>query len=125
MSGRWVALSRHPPHCAPQFSWGKEDVAGTSFHLVIDLKSPPVGAERGLCGLSPFYTAFIKGKQCDCTNNIASARLAQSVERETLNLKVVGSTPTSGSIPVGRTRSSLLPFSVVFLISCLSVPSAL
>ncbi|KAF0317349.1 hypothetical protein GQ607_015396 [Colletotrichum asianum] len=28
------------------------------------------------------------------------ARLAQSVERETLNLKVVGSTPTSGSIPV-------------------------
>ncbi|TDZ21851.1 hypothetical protein Cob_v004869 [Colletotrichum orbiculare MAFF 240422] len=29
-----------------------------------------------------------------------SARLAQSVERETLNLKVVGSTPTSGSIPV-------------------------
>ena len=27
------------------------------------------------------------------------ARLAQSVERETLNLKVVGSTPTSGSIP--------------------------
>ncbi|UQC80027.1 uncharacterized protein CLUP02_05508 [Colletotrichum lupini] len=31
---------------------------------------------------------------------IPSARLAQSVERETLNLKVVGSTPTSGSIPV-------------------------
>ncbi|WDK14233.1 hypothetical protein CGRA01v4_05514 [Colletotrichum graminicola] len=30
---------------------------------------------------------------------IPSARLAQSVERETLNLKVVGSTPTSGSIP--------------------------
>ncbi|KAK3367622.1 hypothetical protein B0H63DRAFT_84523 [Podospora didyma] len=29
------------------------------------------------------------------------ARLAQSVERETLNLKVVGSTPTSGSIPGG------------------------
>ncbi|KAK2741325.1 hypothetical protein CKAH01_18512 [Colletotrichum kahawae] len=28
------------------------------------------------------------------------ARLAQSVERETLNLKVVGSTPTSGSIHV-------------------------
>ena len=38
-----------------------------------------------------------------------SARLAQSVERETLNLKVVGSTPTSGSIPVGRTPL-LLPF---------------
>ena len=30
------------------------------------------------------------------------ARLAQSVERETLNLKVVGSTPTSGSIPGGE-----------------------
>ena len=29
----------------------------------------------------------------------SAARLAQSVERETLNLKVVGSTPTSGSIP--------------------------
>ncbi|KAI2626259.1 hypothetical protein GGS21DRAFT_493467 [Xylaria nigripes] len=28
-----------------------------------------------------------------------SARLAQSVERETLNLKVAGSTPASGSIP--------------------------
>ncbi|KAL0469599.1 hypothetical protein QR685DRAFT_294365 [Neurospora intermedia] len=28
-----------------------------------------------------------------------AARLAQSVERETLNLKVVGSTPTSGLIP--------------------------
>ena len=27
-------------------------------------------------------------------NNYADARLAQSVERETLNLKVVGSTPT-------------------------------
>ncbi|KAI0866771.1 hypothetical protein F4860DRAFT_454956 [Xylaria cubensis] len=27
------------------------------------------------------------------------ARLAQSVERETLNLKVAGSTPASGSIP--------------------------
>ena len=36
---------------------------------------------------------------------LGTARLAQSVERETLkehlrNLKVVGSTPTSGSIPV-------------------------
>ena len=30
---------------------------------------------------------------------LITARLAQSVERETLNLKVVGSTPTSGSIP--------------------------
>ncbi|KAI1093081.1 hypothetical protein F5B19DRAFT_451981, partial [Rostrohypoxylon terebratum] len=28
-----------------------------------------------------------------------TARLAQSVERETLNLKVAGSTPASGSIP--------------------------
>ncbi|KAK3314004.1 hypothetical protein B0H66DRAFT_567580 [Apodospora peruviana] len=33
-------------------------------------------------------------------NKTQYARLAQSVERETLNLKVVGSTPTSGSIPV-------------------------
>ena len=30
---------------------------------------------------------------------MAPARLAQSVERETLNLKVAGSTPASGSIP--------------------------
>ena len=35
---------------------------------------------------------------------LALARLAQSVERETLNLKVVGSTPTSGSIPGGEMR---------------------
>ena len=42
-----------------------------------------------------------------------TARLAQSVERETLNLKVVGSTPTSGSIPDvpgSRTTSSLFLF---------------
>ncbi|KAF4489922.1 hypothetical protein CGCF415_v001000 [Colletotrichum fructicola] len=38
------------------------------------------------------------------------ARLAQSVERETLNLKVVGSTPTSGSIPV-RDCSAHISFS--------------
>ncbi|KAK3393385.1 hypothetical protein B0H63DRAFT_16839 [Podospora didyma] len=36
------------------------------------------------------------------------ARLAQSVERETLNLKVVGSTPTSGSIPGGEFVSLFL-----------------
>ncbi|KAI1758273.1 hypothetical protein F4782DRAFT_19143 [Xylaria castorea] len=30
---------------------------------------------------------------------MVAARLAQSVERETLNLKVAGSTPASGSIP--------------------------
>ena len=29
-------------------------------------------------------------------SGLSHARLAQSVERETLNLKVVGSTPTSG-----------------------------
>ena len=40
----------------------------------------------------------------------SSARLAQSVERETLNLKVVGSTPTSGSIPGGSLGSSLFAF---------------
>ena len=41
-----------------------------------------------------------------------AARLAQSVERETLNLKVVGSTPTSGSIPdvPSRTTSPFLYF---------------
>ncbi|KAI0435651.1 hypothetical protein F4803DRAFT_296098 [Xylaria telfairii] len=41
-----------------------------------------------------------------------SARLAQSVERETLNLKVAGSTPASGSIPDASqlTRSSNLIF---------------
>ena len=31
-----------------------------------------------------------------CDSKEEHARLAQSVERETLNLKVVGSTPTSG-----------------------------
>ncbi|KAK3503284.1 hypothetical protein B0T13DRAFT_125709 [Neurospora crassa] len=39
-----------------------------------------------------------------------AARLAQSVERETLNLKVVGSTPTSGSIPGVQTRLSFCTF---------------
>ena len=34
--------------------------------------------------------------------NSSAARLAQSVERETLNLKVAGSTPASGSIPDAR-----------------------
>ncbi|KAI2630352.1 hypothetical protein GGS26DRAFT_107498 [Hypomontagnella submonticulosa] len=32
-------------------------------------------------------------------DGLSLARLAQSVERETLNLKVAGSTPASGSIP--------------------------
>ena len=56
--------------------------------------------KRGRSGAMPwvgyetFYTAV-------CQQIITSARLAQSVERETLNLKVVGSTPTSGSIPGG------------------------
>ena len=49
------------------------------------------------------------------------ARLAQSVERETLkeflrNLKVVGSTPTSGSIPV-------VPSFFAFFFSWLACPS--
>ena len=39
-----------------------------------------------------------------------AARLAQSVERETLNLKVVGSTPTSGSIPDVSKRPLFLRF---------------
>ncbi|KAK3499479.1 uncharacterized protein B0T23DRAFT_17938 [Neurospora hispaniola] len=42
--------------------------------------------------------------------NQITARLAQSVERETLNLKVVGSTPTSGSIPGVPKRASLFTF---------------
>ncbi|KAK1783142.1 hypothetical protein QBC45DRAFT_400888 [Copromyces sp. CBS 386.78] len=42
---------------------------------------------------------------------LTTARLAQSVERETLNLKVVGSTPTSGSIPdVPGSPGQHLPF---------------
>jgi hypothetical protein len=36
-------------------------------------------------------------EKCYFSKLSKSARLAQSVERETLNLKVVGSTPTSGS----------------------------
>ncbi|KAK0743183.1 hypothetical protein B0T18DRAFT_414645 [Schizothecium vesticola] len=40
----------------------------------------------------------------------AVARLAQSVERETLNLKVVSLTPTSGSIPGGDDVEMHLPF---------------
>ncbi|KAH8912270.1 hypothetical protein BR93DRAFT_70168 [Coniochaeta sp. PMI_546] len=45
--------------------------------------------------------------------NSSAARLAQSVERETLNLKVAGSTPASGSIPDATSQKGaflLLPF---------------
>ncbi|KAK3385277.1 hypothetical protein B0H63DRAFT_180997 [Podospora didyma] len=48
---------------------------------------------------STLTTPLTSPKSIKATN---LARLAQSVERETLNLKVVGSTPTSGSIPVGE-----------------------
>ena len=41
-----------------------------------------------------------------------AARLAQSVERETLNLKVVGSTPTSGSIPDVPSRTTSYFFGI-------------
>ena len=44
----------------------------------------------------PIYS--LTAKSTHKTSNL-SARLAQSVERETLNLKVAGSTPASGSIP--------------------------
>ncbi|KAI1492490.1 hypothetical protein F5X96DRAFT_626609 [Biscogniauxia mediterranea] len=49
---------------------------------------------------------------------MAPARLAQSVERETLNLKVAGSTPASGSIPdasLDTVRASI--FSLFFPLS--------
>ncbi|KAI0395844.1 hypothetical protein F5Y17DRAFT_168022 [Xylariaceae sp. FL0594] len=48
-------------------------------------------------------------------NQHKPARLAQSVERETLNLKVAGSTPASGSIPdasqsTGNSNPPFCPF---------------
>ncbi|KAI3325749.1 hypothetical protein HD806DRAFT_455925 [Xylariaceae sp. AK1471] len=46
-------------------------------------------------GRSPPHIGFEFG----LPNNNPLARLAQSVERETLNLKVAGSTPALGSIP--------------------------
>ena len=42
---------------------------------------------------------YIRARSPTTHRRLITARLAQSVERETLNLKVVGSTPTSGSIP--------------------------
>ncbi|KAI1807529.1 hypothetical protein F4811DRAFT_476775 [Daldinia bambusicola] len=48
-----------------------------------------------------------------------SARLAQSVERETLNLKVAGSTPASGSIPDASQLTGIsnhITFFVYFLL---------
>ena len=54
------------------------------------------------------------------TWQLPAARLAQSVERETLNLKVVGSTPTSGSIP--DVEQHLL-FFAFFSFSCLAPAS--
>ena len=43
-----------------------------------------------------------------------SARLAQSVEHETLNLRVVGSSPTLGDIPFyGKAQSLYTIFSVL------------
>ncbi|KAI1489980.1 hypothetical protein F5X96DRAFT_638477 [Biscogniauxia mediterranea] len=49
---------------------------------------------------------------------MAPARLAQSVERETLNLKVAGSTPASGSIPDASlitVGASFFFFSIIFV----------
>ncbi|KAI1186703.1 hypothetical protein F5B17DRAFT_351608 [Nemania serpens] len=46
-----------------------------------------------------------------------SARLAQSVERETLNLKVAGSTPASGSIPdASQLTGSSNPFNFFLIL---------
>ena len=57
--------------------------------------------------IPPPHTEKLGGRPCIPTTAAAAvARLAQSVERETLrnlhHLKVVGSTPTSGSIPGPR-----------------------
>jgi hypothetical protein len=45
-----------------------------------------------------------------------SARLAQSVARETLNLKVVGSSPTSGSSLFAGARLSAVDLVVVVVV---------
>ena len=47
-------------------------------------------------------------------NNSLNARLAQSVERETLNLKVAGSTPASGSIPDALHPEAIAAFDFFF-----------
>ena len=41
-------------------------------------------------------------------NNSLPARLAQSVEHETLNLRVVGSSPTLGAIVLAKILASLM-----------------
>ena len=51
----------------------------------------------------------------------SAARLAQSVERETLNLKVVGSTPTSGSIPDVQQHPLFLHFSPCHCLSNVAI----
>ena len=41
--------------------------------------------------------AHVDGRESRCSNIVVTARLAQSVERQALNLMVVGSSPTVGA----------------------------
>ncbi|KAI8961439.1 hypothetical protein F5Y11DRAFT_326176 [Daldinia sp. FL1419] len=54
----------------------------------------------------------------------STARLAQSVERETLNLKVAGSTPASGSIPDASQSTGISNLQIFFLPSFLCLDSS-
>ena len=49
------------------------------------------------CGAGPLFTTRPAGRQHAVLSSLPTARLAQSVEHETLNLRVVGSSPTLGA----------------------------
>ncbi|KAI0141467.1 hypothetical protein BJ166DRAFT_541625 [Pestalotiopsis sp. NC0098] len=95
-------LSPSPPMMgsgvsAPTDPCASSSTTGLYFCLTFSTYSSPNGARKSfLVALSAIQdvitTAFFSNKQ-------ESARLAQSVERETLNLKAAGSTPALGSIP--------------------------
>ncbi|KDN62998.1 putative A/G-specific adenine glycosylase [Colletotrichum sublineola] len=95
-----------PPHSTPPDSTA---LGGTQLRHEMDPR--PFGFRCGYGGAVPSLVRAHNLLQFLCSHPRATsqpppplqqafARLAQSVERETLNLKVVGSTPTSGSIPV-------------------------
>jgi hypothetical protein len=61
------------------------------YNTIADFSDVPKYVQLYLSFMHYIYAGF-----CDTFINHLKARLAQSVARETLNLKVVGSSPTSG-----------------------------